>query len=120
MRPSRSCASRTMRSTSVGDGDIGDDRGRAHAERGDLALGIAQPVFAARDERDVAALRRERARDRAADAARGAGDEGGFAGELEIHWVFRVLSACQVGATLAPVPLHDVEMRGLRSSFTDC
>jgi hypothetical protein len=42
-------------------------------------------LFASGDERDVAAFGGEGAGDGVADAAGGAGDEGGFAYELEVH-----------------------------------
>ena len=69
MRPSCAAVSAHHALDVGGDGDVGDDRRRAHAARRDLARRRAQRIFAAGDQRDVAAFARKRQRDRTADAA---------------------------------------------------
>ena len=62
-------------------GDIGNDRQSPRAEVAQLVGGCLEPRGIARDDRDVAAARREFARRGAADTGADAGDNGAGAGD---------------------------------------
>ena len=95
----------------IGDADAALDRDRAPSHRANLGaqrLGFVGAVVVVR--RDVAARCGELQRDRAADAARGAGDERDFSGQRPLTW----WESCCVAGRPAPGRAP----RGQNSYFT--
>ena len=63
-------------------GDVAGNQRRLGAERADFVVELLQRALRARQRDDMGAAARQLQRDGAADAARGAGDEGDAAGEF--------------------------------------
>ena len=78
------CVGEFLRCAVLHDVDLDDSRGNA-AGCGDFFRQIIQQVFAARGDAQLDALGGKHFGDAAADALAGAGDECGFALQLQVH-----------------------------------